>query len=171
MNSQRDIIGVKEYEQAMRYRTIIKRVGIVFTVETAIIAGICSRESRFGLLLKPAGASGLGDGGHGHGLMQIDDRWHPDFCKGEAWKDPEENISYAVEKVLRPSLDYAKTKLGDATIADRLLVGIAGYNCGASNAVKGFKKYNDADYYTTGKDYSMDVMARADWFVKQGWVQ
>jgi hypothetical protein len=44
------------------------------------------------------GASGgrneVGDGGHGRGLFQIDDRWH-DFAKTGAAMDPAQNADYA----------------------------------------------------------------------------
>jgi hypothetical protein len=36
----------------------------------------------------------VGDGGHGHGVFQIDDRWHA-FAKSAAAMDPGENADYA----------------------------------------------------------------------------
>jgi soluble lytic murein transglycosylase-like protein len=36
----------------------------------------------------------VGDGGHGHGLFQIDDRWH-DFASTPGAMDPAENADYA----------------------------------------------------------------------------
>jgi hypothetical protein len=36
----------------------------------------------------------VGDGGHGHGVFQIDDRWH-DFAKTAEVMDPEQNADYA----------------------------------------------------------------------------
>ncbi len=29
----------------------------------------------------------VGDGGHGYGIMQIDDRSYPDWCHSGLWKD------------------------------------------------------------------------------------
>src|SRR5581483_406684 len=41
-----------------------------------------------------AGRNLVGDGGHGHGLFQIDDRWHP-FATTSAAMDPASNAQYA----------------------------------------------------------------------------
>ena len=40
------------------------------------------------------GRNEVGDGGHGRGLFQIDDRWH-DFAKTAAAMDPSRNADYA----------------------------------------------------------------------------
>jgi Transglycosylase SLT domain len=40
------------------------------------------------------GRNEVGDGGHGRGLFQIDDRWH-DFAKTAAAMDPAQNADYA----------------------------------------------------------------------------
>ncbi|HUN29896.1 MAG TPA: transglycosylase SLT domain-containing protein [Alphaproteobacteria bacterium] len=40
------------------------------------------------------GRNEVGDGGHGHGLFQIDDRWH-DFARTAAAMDPARNADYA----------------------------------------------------------------------------
>jgi hypothetical protein len=40
------------------------------------------------------GRNEVGDGGHGRGLFQIDDRWH-DFAKSGAAMDPAQNADYA----------------------------------------------------------------------------
>jgi hypothetical protein len=41
-----------------------------------------------------SGRNVVGDGGHGHGLFQIDDRWHP-FASTKAAMDPAQNADYA----------------------------------------------------------------------------
>ena len=41
-----------------------------------------------------AGRNIVGDGGHGHGIFQIDDRWHP-FASTSAAMDPTQNADYA----------------------------------------------------------------------------
>jgi hypothetical protein len=40
------------------------------------------------------GHNEVGDGGHGHGIFQIDDRWHP-FASTAAAMDPAKNAGYA----------------------------------------------------------------------------
>src|SRR5579875_1111867 len=41
-----------------------------------------------------AGRNVVGDGGHGHGLFQIDDRWHA-FAATPAAMEPAQNADYA----------------------------------------------------------------------------
>lgn len=41
-----------------------------------------------------SGHNVVGDGGHGHGIFQIDDRWHP-FAASRAAMDPAQNADYA----------------------------------------------------------------------------
>lgn len=50
-----------------QYKTLIKKVGEKLCVEPALIAGIISRESHAGTILK----NGWGDNGNGFGLMQV----------------------------------------------------------------------------------------------------
>lgn len=50
-----------------RYKTLIKKVGKKLCIEPALIAGIISRESHAGKILK----NGWGDNGNGFGLMQV----------------------------------------------------------------------------------------------------
>lgn len=128
-----------------------------------IIAAMMSRESRCGLALipkKPGGnPAGTGDAGHGHGLMQIDDRSHKSFIDSGKWKDPKENIYYGV-KVLNESYDYLekKTNLKDD---DLMAAAIAGYNCGAGNVIRSLKEGKSWDARTKGRNYSGDVLARS----------
>ena len=121
-----------------------------------IIAAIGDRETMWGTssYCRPKGAACLGDHGHGHGLFQIDDRWHPEFCAGEDWKDPEKNADYAIGKVLKPAVE----ELGYVT------QGISAFNCGVGNVKKALKLQKKIDFYTTGKDYSEDVLHRAEEF-------
>jgi hypothetical protein len=48
----------------------------LYRLDPLVLAAIVERESRGGEALSPPGPAGVGDGGHGRGLMQIDDRWH-----------------------------------------------------------------------------------------------
>ncbi len=47
-----------------------------------------------------SGRNVVGDGGHGRGLFQIDDRWHS-FAKTPAAMDPAENADYAAGMISR----------------------------------------------------------------------
>jgi uncharacterized protein (TIGR02594 family) len=129
-----------------------------------VLCGIASRESRFGLLLD---AEGLGDGGHGHSIMQIDDRSHPAFCAGDDWKDLAASLEYVHKNVIVSSFNY----LGDCCFevlqgdyAALFRASIAGYNCGPGNVRKALEAGEDVDARTTGRDYSADVLKRARGF-------
>jgi hypothetical protein len=87
-----------------------------------LIAAFMEQESNYGKALSPPGPAGTGDAGHGRGLMQIDDRGHPDFlAKTDSsgrplWTIPIENIRYGV-KVLKDNLKFfGKTPKKGATV-------------------------------------------------------
>jgi uncharacterized protein (TIGR02594 family) len=125
-----------------------------------VLMAIDSRESRFGLLLDE---NGLGDHGHGHGEMQIDDRSHKAFCASGRWQDLAASLEYVHENVIIPSFNY----LGDyfelvGEDYERLFwAAIAGYNAGPGNVRKALEAGADPDSVTTGRDYSRDVRAKA----------
>jgi uncharacterized protein (TIGR02594 family) len=125
-----------------------------------VLMGIDSRESRFGVLLDE---DGLGDGGHGHGEMQIDDRSHKAFCASGRWRDLAASLEYVHANVIIPSFNY----LGDyfdlvGEDYERLFwAAIAGYNAGPGNVRKALEAGADPDSVTTGRDYSRDVKGKA----------
>lgn len=127
---------------------------------TWVLAAIDSRESRFGLLLD---ADGLGDAGHGHGEMQVDDRSHSAFCASGKWRDLAASLEYVHANVIVPAFNY----LGDyfelfGEDYGALFRGaIAAYNCGPGNVRKALEAGADVDSLTTGRDYSADVLRRA----------
>jgi len=125
-----------------------------------ILAAIDSRESRFGLALDE---DGLGDVGHGHGEMQIDDRSHAVFCASGRWRDIAASLEYVHKNVIVPAFNY----LGDyfslfgEDYAALFRGAIAAYNCGPGNVRQAMEAGQDVDARTTGKDYSADVIERA----------
>jgi soluble lytic murein transglycosylase-like protein len=133
------------------YEGIMKLVASETATDWTIIAGVMWRESLFGLALKPRGPAGTGDHGHGRGLMQVDDRWHPWVNESEEWKDPEANIRYAVTRVLSPAI----------RMFHDVKTGLAAYNAGPGAVSKALKRGADPDSVTTGKDYGADVLDRA----------
>jgi hypothetical protein len=156
-----------QHEEAKRYRESIEMGAERAGLSEYIILGIGSRESGWGLLLKPRGSEGTGDHGHGRGLMQIDDRWHPEFCQSGNWKDPRKNILKAAE-ILSQYESWLVSNLhlsGDGL----LRATIASYNCGPGNVRRAVRDGLDIDYFTTGRDYSRDVLSRAGWFQQKGW--
>ena len=178
---------LRQLEAATKYRTQIEEAAGRHGLTAAMIGGVGSRESHWGLILKPAGSgpAGTGDplarrfptqfrtgplppdgGGFGRGLMQIDFDGH-EFARTGNWSDPVENILYGC-KVLADSRDFIQRKAGLAG-RDLLRAALAGYNCGPGNALRAIRDGRDYDFYTTGRDYSRDVLNRAGFFQLHGW--
>jgi transglycosylase-like protein with SLT domain len=61
-------------------------------LEPRLLAAVAAQET--GGPGSDSGRNIVGDGGHGHGVFQIDDRWHA-FARGPAAMDPSSNADYA----------------------------------------------------------------------------
>jgi Putative peptidoglycan binding domain/Transglycosylase SLT domain len=169
-----------------RYKAFIDDAAKHFGFQPSVIGGVGSRESQWGLDLKPngAGPAGTGDftprrfptrfrpgplppeGGFGRGLMQIDfDAF--EFARMGNWKDPAANIRFGCQ-VLAQSQDFLQRK---TNLEGRALLraAIAGYNAGPGNALRAIRDGHDIDFFTTGRDYSKDVLNRAGFFQLNGW--
>jgi peptidoglycan hydrolase-like protein with peptidoglycan-binding domain len=169
-----------------RYKAFIDDAAKQFGFPPSVIGGIGSRESQWGLDLKPTGAgpAGTGDftprrfptrfrtgplppeGGFGRGLMQIDfDAF--EFARTGNWKDPAANIRFGCQ-VLAQSQDFLQRKT-DLEGRALLQAAIAGYNAGPGNALRTVRDGHDVDFFTAGRDYSKDVLNRAGFFQLHGW--
>jgi soluble lytic murein transglycosylase-like protein len=125
-----------------------------------LIWAVMDRESLCGDALNPKGSpQGVGDSGHGRGLMQIDDRYHRSFCEDiTQWGDAYQNILYGTT-LLRTYI----RKLGTEP------KGIAAYNCGPKKVTTSGHQFPfDLDQLTTGKNYVTDVLRRRDQFAVMG---
>lgn len=100
--------------------------------------------------------------GFGRGLMQIDYWVHREWfdAHAEDWYKLHVQLDKACE-VLRVGW---RANFDAVPPNDRLRVAVAAYNCGPSNALKGYRESRDPDKYTTGADYSKDVLRRTDKF-------
>jgi hypothetical protein len=175
----------RQHGEAIKYRAYIETAAQMWDIQAAVIAGIGSRESHWGLLLRPAGPEGTGDfikrrfparhrdgplppdgGGFGRGLMQIDYDHH-EFARTGKWKDPEDNIFYAT-KILDDSRRFLRRK-ANLQHLDLLRAAIASYNSGPRRVLMAIREKLDVDSYTTGGDYSADVLNRAGFFQLKGW--
>ena len=133
-----------------------------------ILLAIASRETNMRNI--------IGDGGHGYGIMQIDDRSFPEWTNSGLWKD----VNAAIQKgalVLHSKQQTIRNgqgkrlKVGSTPFVgkgqlskDELLrTAIAAYNSGLW-AYYNLTKYGDTDRRTTGRDYSKDVLKRAQVF-------
>jgi hypothetical protein len=151
-----------------KYGAMLVDAAMRFGHKPEILAGIIMQETRGGesSLLKdsdgiPDGnpADDTGDAGHGHGLMQIDDRSFPEFCSSENWKDPAKNIAFGAQ-VLAEKRHFLATKKVPWNILER--ASVAAYNCGGGNVLKAHEAGEDLDSRTTGHCYSARVLAFAE---------
>jgi len=144
------------------YHKYISEFGQVYNIPFEVIAGIMCRETEGGLskFLDIPGPEGRGDNGHGHGLMQIDDRWWPHFISTGKWADAEENIRFGTY-VLYLKLGFFSRKLKDLDDKEKLRLAIASYNAGEGNVLKSYKLDEDIDSRTAHGNYSKHVLKLA----------
>ncbi|KAM5182014.1 lysozyme g-like [Mantella aurantiaca] len=138
-----------------KYKSKILSVARQKNIDPSVIAGIMSRESRGGSILK----NGWGDHNNAFGLMQIDKRYHT--LKG-AW-DSETHIAQAVD-ILISSINQVKKKFPGQSSENILKGAIAAYNAGVGN----IRDIRDVDSRTTGRDYGNDSVARAQFYKAHG---
>lgn len=174
-----------QFKEASQHRALVEEAAQKFGLQPSVIGGIGSRESHWGLILRPAGPAGTGDfterrfparfrqgplppdgGGFGRGLMQIDFDAQ-EFARTGNWRDPKENISYGCQ-VLAESRDLIQRKT-NLKGRDLLRAALAGYNAGPGNALTAIRDGRDVDFFTTGRNYSSDVLNRAGFFQLQDW--
>ncbi|KAM6942113.1 lysozyme g-like [Lycodopsis pacificus] len=142
-----------------KYRSMINRVGGKYGIAPALIAAIISRESRAGNALK----DGWGDHGNAWGLMQVDVNPNGgNHTRRGAWNS-EEHLCQAT-KILVDFIGLIRGKPSFRSAEEQLKGGIAAYNMGDGNV----HSYGAVDENTTGKDYSNDVVARAQWYKNNG---
>ncbi len=175
----------EQLTEATKYKGFVDAACSQTGFQVALIGGIGSRESHWGLALKPAGPSGTGDfakrrfptqfregplppdgGGFGRGLMQIDYDGQ-EFARNVVWQDPELNI-LAGCRILAGFRDFIQRK---ANLAGPFLLqaAIASYNSGPGNVLRAIQDGRDVDFFTAGRNYSKDVLNRAGWFQLKGW--
>ncbi len=90
-------------------------------VSAQLLAAVAAQET--GGPGSNAGSNIVGDGGHGHGLFQIDDRWHA-FAREPAAMNPQANADYAAGMISGLLQRYG----GDVHKA------LSAYNAGDPNA-------------------------------------
>lgn len=174
---------LKQLPEAEKYRSYINEAARISKLPACIICGIGSRESHWGLALKPPGPGGRGDfakrkprgdrtglepndgPGYGRGLVQIDYDWH-EFARTGAWYDARANILYGADVLSNARRFFEQRNVPDALITRAI---VAAYNAGATATYSCISQNSDVDCKTTGRDYSKDVLERAGWFQLHGW--
>jgi peptidoglycan hydrolase-like protein with peptidoglycan-binding domain len=137
--------------QKAKFEAAARRFGL----PPALLAAIASRESRGGAVLD---AHGLGDHGHGFGVMQVDDR--NSFAvvhEGGPFGQP--HIDQATG-ILRDKLDEVKRTFPQLSEVEQLQAAVSRYNGGQRLLPP------DSDRGTTGGDYMNDVWARAQFYAR-----
>ncbi|XP_070607085.1 lysozyme g-like protein 2 [Erythrolamprus reginae] len=150
------IIARRDLNNLEKYKMKIKRVSEKTNIDAPMIAGIISRESHAGTILK----DGWGDHGNGFGLMQVDRRHHEPIG---TW-DSEEHINQGT-LILRGMIEEIKKKFPSWTKEQQLKGGISAYNAGPKNV----QSYERMDIGTANNDYSNDVVARAKFYKTNGY--
>lgn len=149
-------------DRLARWATEVAEASATTGVDPFLIFAVMDRESLGGDALKPPGAGGVGDKGHGRGLMQIDDRAWPDWCRSERWFDAGTNILKGAQ-VLAHALATFRTYDGTPPA-------IAAYNAGEARIRRVLSRLTRPiqpaalDPYTTGGDYVSDVLRRLNHF-------
>ncbi len=175
----------EELVAAARYGAAIEAAAAAAGLLPAVVAGLGSRQSRWGLALQPRGPEGSADLaprpflqpwrdaplppdglGFGRGLLRID--YDVDaFARSGAWRDPAANIAQGCQILCeaRALLRRRSVLHGQALLRGAL----AAYNCGTGNVLHALRQGFDLDFYTSGRDYSRDVLNRAGFFQAHGW--
>lgn len=94
-------VGATLASHGVAFAPQIARAAARHGLDPTLLAAVAAQET--GGPGSNAGSNEVGDGGHGHGVFQIDDRWHA-FAKTAAAMDPAKNADYAAG-MLRGLLD------------------------------------------------------------------
>ena len=151
----------RQLEQELERARADGLVDPILTVERrarlprGLLLAIASRETHF--------RNVAGDGGHGRGVFQIDDRSHGEWLRrhgaGASGAVPSvaDAAAYAAE-ILGGNLAFGRARglAGDAL----LRFAVAAYNAGAGGAWRGLTEHGDADARTAHGNYGRDVLER-----------
>jgi len=138
------------------YADQLWRAARAHKIRPVLLAAVIAHESGFGELLTPRGPGGTGDGGHGRGLGQIDDRTWGAWLEANDWRDPAVNLDKSAE-ILAAAL---------ATFPGNAAAGIARYNASEPAIRRALANGTDPAAVTThdreGRSYVDNVVAQLD---------
>ncbi|HET6908177.1 MAG TPA: peptidoglycan-binding protein [Mycobacteriales bacterium] len=135
-----------QYQRAVKAWPFFDQIARAAGVPRFLLHAVGSRETNL--------TNERGDGGHGHGVFQLDDRWHTipaGFDTDVALQ------AKAAASMLSSLIKHYNGQLYPAVCA---------YNAGVGNVDAGIKYHGDPDYWTThsqGVGYGAEVMARFHW--------
>jgi len=136
--------------------------GLITPAELALtLAALVARET--------GGRNILGDGGHGHGLGQVDDRsWNEWLHLHKNGLDPASNLDKAASIYVTylgsiRELEAARNEVWSPEVLQR--AACAAYNCGPARALSQLRLgVEHLDEHTTGHDYSAWVWRHREQF-------
>ena len=129
---------IAQVERARVKWPFIHDVEVAWHLPAWLLYAVGSRETNL--------ANEIGDYGHGFGVWQRDNRSF------------QVDANY-LKNVHQEAIDAAQ-ELAAGIRALGLAGGVAAYNCGQGNVRAAIRKGKSCDAYTTGHDYSADVLAR-----------
>ncbi len=148
---------------ARQYEAVIRQVSDETNIDPLLLAAIGQYESDWGLELSPPGPAGTADGGHGRGIMQIDDRSHAEWLSSNDWTDPYQNVKHGAEIYLQSESYFRQKGLSGQ---DLVSAALAGYNAGPGRVWKaistrapGVSVATAADSVTYRQRYGSKVLA------------
>lgn len=165
--------AAKETEhRILKMQDAISKGALAHSLRPSVVAAIISRETAaLDMYCLPPPIGKLGDEGHGHGPMQVDNRSFPDWCvdwaSGRTELTPEDGILKGCE-VLASKVGNVQKLIPGLPVTQLLQAAIAAYNCGAGSVRAALAKGQNIDARTTGQNYSADVLERAAYFASIG---
>ncbi|XP_031433527.1 lysozyme g-like [Clupea harengus] len=140
-----------------KYKDKIIRAANNCNVQSSVVAGIISRETRGG---RGAGldSRGWSSGEENFGLMQVNRIHSP-----EGGWDSQEHIEQGC-RILKGFNQHFDEKCPSWSAEQKLKGALAAYNKGTATM-----DYNNVDGHTDDKNYSADVLARAQVFQRNGY--
>lgn len=116
-------------DHGVAYAHQIAGAARVYGLDPALLAAVAAQET--GGPGSNAGRNVVGDGGHGKGLFQIDDRYH-DFARSRAAMDPSRNARYAASMLSGLIRRYGSVRRA-----------LSAYNSGDPNATGTLTRWAD----------------------------
>jgi len=135
------------YAKASGFMPAFDNAAMQTGIDRNLLLAVADRESLMGLALD---SRGLGDNGHGNGLMQVDDRYHGGYTATVSPFDHRANVLKGAQ-ILQAEINRYGGNLNYALPA---------YNAGSGNVDKAIGRGLSPDAYTTGNDYGRDVLDR-----------